>query len=265
MKIKHGLSDAPLPIPAIGVIGTWDPVVGANQELFQRLVHQAEQARLLPLVIILDPSPARLLNPDDSICLEYSDIKARIALIRDCAPVNILVVKFKKRDLDASVSSFFHLVDCHSHLRELWLGARQSLGRGQQGSDAAIRRYMRRHHIVLRRLPDVQRSRVRGGALRLLGEGRVRDAIKSAGHSPIWERPRSGVLYLNWPPGEYLALPMSKPSFATGSAAGVISLRLTPTLTGGPRRLDWPGRDVEWLAFLAGPSDKKSRRRIEGA
>lgn len=245
------------------MVGTWDPVVDAHRELFQRLGRRGKRAKLLPLVIIIHPSPARLVNPDPSICLEYSDIKSRIALIQECARVNVLVVHFKKRDLDASFSAFLHLVGSHSHLRELWLGASQSLGRGQQGSDVAIRDYTRKHNILLKRLPYVQRSRVGGEALRLIGEGKVRDATKSAGHAPIWARPRSGVLHVSWPPGEYLVIPVVKPSFTAGPATGVIPLRLSTTITGRRQRLDWPRRDVEWLAFLAGPADKKARRQIK--
>jgi FAD synthase len=263
MKIRFGLSDAPVPIQAVAVVGTWDPVVDAHRELFQRLALRGKRAKLSPLVIILHPSPARLVNPDPGICLEYSDIKSRIALIRECARVNVLVVQFKKRDLNASASSFFSIVDSHSRLRELWLGTGQSLGRGQQGSDVAIRDYTRRHNISLKRLPYVQGSRVGGEALRLLGKGEVKDAIKSAGHAPIWRRPRSGVLHVSWPPGEYLAIPMAKPSFTADPATGVVPLRLSTTTKGALPQLDWPGRDIEWLAFLAGPADKKARRQTK--
>lgn len=258
MKIQLQLSDAKVRAPAVAVVGTWDPVVDAHRELFQRVARRGRRAKLLPVVIVLFPSPTRLLNPEPGAYLEYTDLRSRIALIRECARINVLVVRFTRRDLDANCRSFFHLVSTHVCLRELWLGVNQSLGRGPQGSDTAISAIARKRNISLRRMPVCHRSRVGGAALQLLAEGKVRAAIKCAGHAPMWSRPRSSILHLDWPPGEYLTVPMVKPSFRAAPTAGMIRLRLSPSIRGCRQELEWPGRDVAWLGFLAGPADKKA-------
>ena len=253
MRIQLSASDPAVRGPTLAVVGTWDPLLRAHRELFQELARRGAEAGLTPVVIILFPSPVRLLNPDPAICIEYTDLRARVALIRECAAVNVLTVRMTTRDLDASSVSFFDLICSHIGLRELWLGAHQSLGRCKQGSAAAIAALARRRKISLRRLDVSKKSGVGGRALRLLGEGKLRAAIKCVGHAPIWGRPRSGVLKLNWPPGRYLATSTIRTLLASVSAPVPISVKIASTLKGGT--LEWPAQDVKWLSFLAGPAD----------
>jgi hypothetical protein len=255
MRIQKAFTDATVGTPALAVIGTWDPLIPAHRELFQEIARRGAEAELTPVVIILFPSPTRLLNPAPSICLEYTDIRARIVLIRECADVEVLIIRLTKSDLDASCRSFFHIIGSYLRLRELWLGADQSLGRGQQGSDAAIAALARSRKISLRRMPVIDGSRVGGMALRLLGEGKVREATQYVGHGPIWGRPKSGVLKLNWPPGKYLAVSIAKPAFTPVATSGLISVRISPPVKGRQPTLEWPRRDMEWLSFLASAAD----------
>ena len=269
MRIQLTASDPAVSGPALAVIGTWDPLLHAHRKLFQELARRGARAGLTPLVIILFPSPVRLLNPDPALCLEYTDLRARIALIRECAAVKVLTVRMTARDLDASSRSFIDLIRSHICLRELWLGANQSLGRCRQGSSAAIATLARRRKISLRRLDVCKGSRLGGIALRFLGEGKLRDAIRCVGHAPTWRRPRSGVLKLNWPSGEYLAIPTVRPSLAPVSPLDPISVKISSTMKGGS--LEWPAQNIEWLSFLAGPADlprsrtnsRTSRRQVE--
>jgi len=253
MRIQRSVSDSPVRTPALAVIGTWDPLLPVHKELFQKLARKGAKTGLTPVVVILFPSPVRLLNRDPDICLEYTDLRARVALIRECAAVKILTVRMTREDLDASTRSFFDLIGSHIALRELWLGANQSLGRCKQGSDGAIAALARKRKISLRRLEVCKGSKAGGMALRFLQVGKVRDAIKCAGNAPTWRRPRSGVLRLNWRPGNYIALPISRPSLDTVSTLAPILVKIMPARSGGT--LEWPAPDVEWLSFVAGPAD----------
>jgi FAD synthase len=259
MRIGLQFPNDALGTSAVAVIGTWDPIVPAHKELFRDLARRGRHEALTPVVIIIYPSPARLLNPDLGACPDYADIASRVALIRECAPVQVLVVRFHKKDLDASCRSFFDLVGACICLRELWLGANQSLGRGRQGSNAEVTALTRRRNIRLFRLSVCSRSDIGGRAIRFLQQGKLRRAVALAGHPPIWRRPQSGLLRVDWPPGRYLALPLSVPSFTARSFAGVITMRLS-LVTGRLRGFVWPRKEVEWLAFLAGPADKPLRR-----
>lgn len=253
MNIQPRLSDPAVRGPAVAIIGTWDPLLHVHRELFQRLATRGCEAELIPVVIVLYPSPVRLLNPDPSICLEYTDIRARLALIRECAAVRVLTVNMTVRDLDATVQGFFDVVCSHIELRELWLGADQTLGRCDQSSDEALAAVMRRRNILLRRLSVSPDARAGGTALRLLGEGRLKDAVECVGHAPIWGRVRSGSLKLHWPPGKYVAVPLLKPSFDLPATTARVSVDVVWTSRGGT--LEWPTPTAQWLSFLVGPTD----------
>jgi hypothetical protein len=253
MRIQRSVSDALDRAPAIAVVGTWDPLLEAHRDLFQKLARAGATQGLIPTVIILYPSPARLVNPDPDICLEYTDLKARVKLIRECAPVKVLVVRMITRDLGSPSSEFFDILKSHIRLRELWLGANQTLGRCKRNSKPALAALARKRNIVLRRL-KVSRAKSKGGAaFRLLDDGKLKSAIARAGCAPIWGRPRSGVLRLNWPPGGYTALPIAQPSRHPVPTAAPIRFEIVAARRGA--RLQWPD-EVEWLLFLAGPSDR---------
>jgi FAD synthase len=118
MKIELELSDVTVRTPAVAVVGTWDPVVDAHRELFQRLASRGKRIKCVPVVIVLFPPPTRFLNPD-GLCLEYTDIKSRVALIQECARVKVLAIRFQRQDLDSSCRAFFDLVRTRVSLREL--------------------------------------------------------------------------------------------------------------------------------------------------
>jgi FAD synthase len=253
MNIRPGLSDPAVHGPAVAIIGTWDPLLHVHRELFQRLAARGSEAGLTPVVIVLHPAPVRLLNPDPAICLEYTDIRARLALIRECAAVRVLTVNMTVPDLDATVQRFFDVVCSHVELRELWLGADQTLGRCDQSSDEALAAVMCSRNISLRRLSASPESHAGGTALRLLGKGRLKDAVECAGHAPIWGRVSSGTLKLNWPPGKYVAVPLVKPSLVPVVMTAPVSVEVVWTYEGGT--LEWPEPTALWLSFLAGPAD----------
>jgi FAD synthase len=253
MRIQLSASDQWVSGPALAVIGTWDPLLTAHKQLFEKLVRRGTNTGLVPVVIILFPSPARLLNPDPDICLEYTDLSARVALIRKCAEVKVVTVRMSTQDLNASTLSFFDLLESHIHLSELWLGANQSLGRCKQGSAAAIAALTRKRKILLRRLEVSKASKAGASALRSLGEGKIREAIQYVGSAPTWHRPRSGVLKLRWPIGNYSAVPVLQPSLTPVFGPDPISVEIVRASRGGI--LKWPAREVEWLSFSAGPAD----------
>lgn len=259
MRILKTMSDEMSRDCAVAVVGTWDPLLHVHRELFQRLARRGSRTGLTPTVILLSPSPARLVNPDPDLCLEYSDLGARLQLIRECAPVRVLVVRMTTRDLEAPPKEFFDLLKSHIRLRELWLGAHQTLGRCKQATHSALQALLRRRRIVLRRLKVCPSSARGGAALRCVDEGKLRQAIAQAGIAPMWGRPRSGVLRLNWPAGSYMALPIARPSVHPVPIAAPRVIQIVPARRGG--RLDWP-EGVDWLSFIAGPLDRSRASRL---
>ena len=243
--------------PALALIGTWDPLTEAHRELFRQIVTRGSETGLLPVVIILFPSPVRLLNKTPDVCVEYMDLKARIALIRQCADVAVLVVRFTASDLDDSCRSFFQLVASQIRIRELWLGASQSLGRGRQGSHDAIAALARQRKIDLRRLERNDGARLGSATLRFLSQGRIREAVRYVGTPPIWSRPRCGLLHLKWPLGPYTAVALSRPTLECADDQETLAVSVYANER-GRRLLAWPRRDILWLSFRTGPGDVES-------
>jgi FAD synthase len=258
MKIRSSATDKSDGRPAVAVVGTWDPLLGSHRKLFVRLARRGKKAGLTPLVIILFPSPVRLLNPEPDNCLEYSDLAARAALIRESAGVKVLTVHMTVSDLGASTDSFFSLVCAHTPLRELWLGKYQSLGRCKQTSDDALAKLARRRKISLRRLPAHGERDIAQKAWRLIEQGELMRAVRCVGSPPTYRRPRSGVLRTSWPSGRYLAIPARESMFPSDSPAEAHPISLRVTNAERRRYMKWPERDIQWLTFIAGPADVKN-------
>lgn len=229
----------------MAVVGSWDPLLSTHLSLFRRLARYARPRSLASVVIHLEPSPARHLNGP----LEwpaYDDVEARLALVATCGVSASLVVAFRKRDLTSGARELLELLAEHIQLRELWLGASQSLGRCGHGSDQAIRQICREHRIKVTRLPptslDARGRRVRECLIR----GELEQAAGIVGRSPVWSRPRNGVLRLAWRPGRYVAAPLSAPDEEPGPPFHL-------HLEGGERTVPkcvWPDPELGWLTVL---------------
>jgi len=256
MRIQYTLSDSFNSNPIVAVIGTWDPMVDAHRDLFRRLASEGCRRGLTPVAVFLYPSPSKLVNRNPGCGLEYTDIRARVIQVRESFGVSPLVVRLKTSDLDSSCRSFFDLLATEVTLRELWLGANQSLGRGPQGSDAAISALATRRRISLRRMDPCPSSSIGGRAFRLIAEGKLKKATRCVGNPPVWGRPISDRLRLDWPPGTYHAIALGGPTIRSPKLTDAIPLHLSTTKGAHKRTLLWPSKDIEWLAFVSGPSDQ---------
>src|SRR5579872_3708474 len=111
---------------SIAVVGTWDPFISLHSELLQQLRHYSQKLFCNPLVIIFDPSPGQFLAGKANWPI-YDDIKTRISHISHCGINSILLIKFTKRDMNASANDFFEVISTHTDLDQMWLGFNQSL------------------------------------------------------------------------------------------------------------------------------------------
>lgn len=240
--------------PVAAIVGTWDPLVPAHYDLFRALNRHAREASLASLAVVLHPAPAELIKERVTSWPRYHDLPARLAMMQAAGLDEVLVVHFRSADVDAPAQAFFAVLDAHVVLHELWLGATQSLGRGPQGSYRAIRLLAARRGCVLERLPPSTNTEPGYAVRQFLREGRLREAIRTVGQPPVWGRPRSGVLRLNWRAGGYTVVPLASPT-SIPKRSDAMAVRLERDEKGWAR-LEWPGRDIEWLAFLAGPGDR---------
>lgn len=250
----HGSVDRPV----IAVIGVWDPLLPAHERLFEALRASARKQSLATLAIAIDPDPVRFLWGPSSRPV-YSDASTRIQQILHRGLDAVLRVGFVRRDLDATAAELFRVVDPHARIAELWLGARQSLGRCQGGNAEAILAAANSRGIQVIRLPKerLESSRVRD----LLQSGQLVEAAGIVGRPPILSRPASGKLRLCWCPGSYKALATADPNVAPRGRP--LTLLLSKEGRKQPS-LDWPDARTPYLAFVSGPGDRRRERIDDG-
>ena len=235
--------------PAVAVIGVWDPLLPAHRELLERLCSHARQTSQSALAITIDPDPVQYLwGPCDLPV--YHDVHVRSQQMLRCGLDGVLRVRFARRDIDATAADFFAALDPLVRIAELWLGARQTLGRLEGGNFDAITRLAEARQMCVRRLPP---QRLEARQVRdLLRTGHLEEAARVVGAPPIHRRPESGKLRLAWRPGLYQALPLPSPDAALEGVPLTLPLRVRPRAR---PVLDWPGPHVPYLAFVSGPED----------
>jgi FAD synthase len=241
-----------LDAPAVALIGTWDPLIRGQEQIFKDLSYYASSVSLTSLVIMLHPPPPSFLPNNPLEWPIYDDPKTRVALIDACGIDGILLLHFERRDLDLPAKDFFNVVLSHVTLYELFLGAHQTLGRGPEASNEVVAKLAKELSIRLERLPPFTEGYLGRRARDLLRRGLLRESILIVGRPPIWRRPPRGELRLAWPPGEYLSSPVDSPT----ALPNVLPTRTQLVAEeDGFSTVKWPDYQSEWLAFIAGPAD----------
>jgi hypothetical protein len=240
--------------PAAAVVGTWDPFVPAHRVLFRQLSEHAAAVGLDAVAILLDPSPVLLLH-GRSVYPVYDDIGSRLPLMLESDVDGVVRVAFARRDLGGTPGDLLRAVDATGvRIAELWLGRRQSLGTGDEGSREGVAQLAKRRGMRLEILPHVREPSM--FARGLLKEGKLAEAAELVGHFPLRRRPRGDSLLVAWPPGRYLALPLAAPAAAPTRPA--VEVDLVPG-RGGMAALEWPDPAFRYLTFVAGPGDASPR------
>lgn len=245
--------------PVVTAIGVWDPLLPDHRLLFEQIRARASAAGLASLIVALAPDPITFLAGRAKVPI-YNDAATRVQLIQTCGVDGVLQVKFTDADIGGNAADLFALLHAHVQIRELWLGARQTFGRGVEGSMSAIAELAERHGITLVRTAPVRlaTSVVREHLL----EGRFAEAVRLVGRPPVLQKPQKGKMRLAWHPGRYKVHVLEDPclSLAAGSMEHTEVDLFEIMLIGGKSGLStlvWPSPDARYLAFHHGPADKE--------
>jgi FAD synthase len=139
---------------SIAILGTWDPVLPRHKVLFKQLLSYSKKQGLNPYVVIIYPSPSKFIY--DNYYRDYFDLNARIELFKHFGINNIIVIDFKRQDLQSGIGDFFNELskDRNITLKELWVGENQSLGKRAGGSISGIIEACSDRNIKLRILKN---------------------------------------------------------------------------------------------------------------
>jgi hypothetical protein len=235
--------------PSAVVVGSWDPLLPAHDALFGELCTYACRHALLPLVVAIAPDPGVYLLGRASFPV-YTDPGTRWRALREGHAITLAPLRFTRADLARGAADFLRVLDRVTEVRELWLGAGQTLGMGPGGAPATIQALCDERRIALRWLPPV--AMPTGRVRRALREGRLGEACRLVGRPPLRQRPASRVLRLAWCPGRYTAVPVASPT--ARPTATPLTLDLLPDDCGLPTA-GWPDDAIPYLAFVKGPGD----------
>jgi len=235
--------------PAVAVIGAWDPLVDGHARLFRRLKRYSAKTSRDALAVLLWPHPGSFIGRRCDWPL-YDALPVQVELIRSYGVDAVLVIRFSRRDSDLGANELFKAIAPRAKLSELWLGARQSLGRCKAGSAIRIDAIARKRGIVVRRLRPLRSLQKGSEARRSLAAGKLRRAIVVVGRPPVLQRPARGTtIFVGWRPGVYRGVGLSSPLHY----AGTIHSHLSVTAHKRGTRLQWPDRRLKWLAITDGP------------
>jgi FAD synthase len=242
--------------PALAIVGVWDPFLPAHNELFSALIAQATAHSQPSLAILLDPAP-QLMMYGPSQWPVYNDLGSRAKLMLEMGLDGLLHLDFTRQDLKAGAGDFFEVVLANVPLAELWLGQRQQLGSGEAGGPVAVSGLADRHRIKVERLQEADLGIVSRDIRNYLNTGRLQEAHKVVGRPPIFARPEGMRLESGWKPGLYRAKALTHwdSSPLQTPETGLIDLTLEQDQE-NRRYFQWPDRDIEYLAFVAGPGDR---------
>jgi hypothetical protein len=237
---------------AAAVVGAWDPLMLPQQEMFENLARYASRVSLLSAAVLLEPNPASLVPDSPSEWPPFDDPLTRVEMIQALGIDAVLVIHFKRSDLDAPLVEFFATIAAHIELDELFVGDGQTLGRGPESSNEMLNRIAAQRNFQVTRMPPM-RFRTRPSSIRkMLQAGQLKKAIEIVGHAPVWHRRSGEHLNLPWPAGRYALRLMRE---MTGDAEGVACVANLQEGAGGLSAMRWPDTSFDWAAFVAGPGD----------
>jgi hypothetical protein len=204
-------------------------------------------------VILLDPNPALFVRGAAHWPI-YNDLSWRIRYILNSGIDGVAVVSCDEGILDQGIHDLFDCLSPQTTIRELWLGAQQTLGRGESGNVSAINQAAHSRGFHLHVLDYSLDSYAGSQARRQLQAGSVVQATELVKNPPTWCRPKAGLLRLAWPAGRYLATKVDDAVDPTLADEPIV-LEFSPARD-GLCTMDWPhDLAADSLRFIKGPAD----------
>lgn len=229
------------------VIGNWDPFTTEHRDLLRSLTAHCSTANLSSVVVLIDPNPSAYIQGTSNWMI-FEPWPVRLRHLRGAGVDAVAYLRFDEADLSAGAEQFFDLAAMHFSLREVWLGAKQSLGSGPQGSQAAISELARHRSFCLRRLPPSESAAASHRLRSEIANGRLASAIDIVGRPPLWRSNSRASADTPWPAGVYRAVFWKR-------ADQLERTTLKIAQVGDRRQVQWPDAEQKYYAFVAGPAD----------
>jgi riboflavin kinase/FMN adenylyltransferase len=154
MQVVQGWVDLQDEAGVVLTIGVFDGVHLGHQALIREAVERARALHGLAAVMTFHPHPRSVVAPDSSwgyLCL----LEERLQRIAELGPDFMMVLRFTPVLRAMSAEDFVGELVRHVRLRELFVGADFSLGKGKGGDVAVLTSLGERHGFFVRPAPQV--------------------------------------------------------------------------------------------------------------
>jgi riboflavin kinase/FMN adenylyltransferase len=164
-------------------IGIFDGVHLGHKYLISKLLEEAKQKNLLPVVVTFRQHPEELLPPRTRLPF-LTDIEERISLLKREKVDIVIPLSFTTELAQLGARQFISLLQKHLKMRGLVIGSDFALGKGREGDASTLRKLGQDINISLTEVPPllINGEVVSSTAIRkALADGDVRKVSELAG------------------------------------------------------------------------------------
>jgi riboflavin kinase/FMN adenylyltransferase len=141
MKIIKGVNEITRDLrDSIVTIGNFDGVHLAHQEIFKRVVIEADNENRKSIVITFDPHPKKVLHPERRPFLLITSLDEKLKLIADMGIDAVVLLKFSLELAKMTAAEFVkNILWDRLHIKKIFIGHDYSFGRGKEGNEEYLK------------------------------------------------------------------------------------------------------------------------------
>ncbi len=120
---------------AIVTIGNFDGVHLGHQEIFKKVVRQAEETHKKSVVITFDPHPQKIMHPEKRPFFLLTPLQEKLNLIESCGVDAVILISFSTEFADVTAEDFVEgILWKKLRLSKLFVGYDYAFGKGKAGN-----------------------------------------------------------------------------------------------------------------------------------
>ncbi len=136
MKIIRDVEHIPEDLTgAIVTIGNFDGVHLGHQEIFRKIVRQAEETHKKSVVITFDPHPQKIMHPEKRPFFLLTPLQEKLSLIESCGVDAVILISFSTEFANVTADDFVESILWKKlRLSKLFVGYDYAFGKGKAGN-----------------------------------------------------------------------------------------------------------------------------------
>jgi riboflavin kinase/FMN adenylyltransferase len=143
MKIIRDLEDIPVEFrDSIVTIGNFDGIHLGHQDIFRRLIKEAEKKHRRTIIITFDPHPQKVLHPERRPFFLLTPLDEKLKLIGKFGIDAVVLITFSMEFAKTTAEEFVrNILWDKLHIKKLYVGYDYVFGRGKGGNAESLKTY----------------------------------------------------------------------------------------------------------------------------